>query len=128
MWQARSFVQESAGGVPPRVLRLARVLALVPRTKVVDGQRDLARGRMVRCHRATSLSKWSASPSPCECRGRNPTDHPLKNSSCSLLDLTRSEWFLPRWRPELLRFLRHLLTGRQDFKGRKLQRSEKFSS
>ena len=26
----------------------------------------------------------------------------LKNSSCSLLDLTRSEWFLPRWRSELL--------------------------
>ena len=26
----------------------------------------------------------------------------LKNSSCALLDLTRSEWFLPRWRSELL--------------------------
>ena len=61
----------------------------------------------------------------------------LKNSSCALLDLTRSEWFLPRWRSELLlrrkslndltktkgwwrsgskksfknRFLRHLLTA-----------------
>ena len=81
----------------------------------------------------------------------------LKNSSCALLDLTRSEWFLPRWRSELLLRRKglndltktkgwwrsgskkkfqtpfppaspHCERNRQDFKGRKLQRSEKFSS